>query len=299
MRVITLPIAVFLFFVFSAGATMGQVVTIPLYAEQGDSLDISYTLERVKNGQSNIGEIKAKISIISTSDESFVASWTTQSVTANGRQIDALSPQAASILIGVPIEYLAAWDGSPIQVKDKSQILESLLNLGLMVSDTSDRLMRFYNSMSDDAFAQVLLKVPNIMSVCQYMELPLGEPALYEGQSANPFAGEPFRNDISYLLEDVDEAKQEARIIYKSSFNAEDSMQAAKAAIKQLASDATSMEKEIDTLEIARNDTVDCIIDMQSGWIKSMTSESEMTGSGEKQLEKYSLTVDYHFAEID
>jgi len=139
---ITLPSVKFFFSIFILSFLSGcsqpqennlEPFRIPLSDLTNSKAEITYTHQKIKNGQGRTGEIKALLEIKAKSDEGFIASWTSKSVQVNGVLIDESNPQAGSMLLGVPFDFSMGADGEPIKLLDSEKLFEELPNSAALI----------------------------------------------------------------------------------------------------------------------------------------------------------------------
>jgi hypothetical protein len=282
----------------SSGSAVGAQdnIDLPLYVDSGDRLLIDYSLVHTNNGKSSTGKVSAEIVVGSINDESFLATWTTHKVEIGGKVIDSNSPQASSFLLGVPIEYVSAADGSPMRIADKTSFLETFLDSPVWKSmgpDAGDSARNFFNSLSEEALAQVLLKIPTYMSLCQSMSLPLGIQNDYAVQVPSPIGGEPVDSIVSYTLTAIDEQQENAHIDYTTSLDPESVKQLTIAMIEQFGSGEQPTPEEINSQMIERNESASCNVDIESGWVRTIRYLTETKVADQYKSERYDISVDY------
>ncbi|MDJ0909304.1 MAG: hypothetical protein QNI99_08915 [Woeseiaceae bacterium] len=278
----------------SSAASAQDAQDLPLRVKSGDRLAIEYSHERHENGQAKTGNIVAEILIGDVSDDGFAATWTTQSVEVDGYLIDANSPEAADILLGVPIKYVASLDGAPIRISDRDRLLETMLNGPLFAQqpeEATESLRALMNSMSDDSLAALFLQVPTYMSLCQGMRLIPGEPFEYTAEVQSPVGGEPADAVVSYMLETFDRQSGQAHIEYRSELDPEGAKQMVLTLLEQIDTGFEPDQSEIDAVTIERKDTASCDIDIESGWVESMTVQSVRKVAGQFRSETFVIST--------
>ena len=287
----------------SSGTVSGQdPVDLPLVVHSGDRLLIEYSHERNDNGQAKTGHIVAEIAIRDVGDDGFRATWTTSSVDVGGARIDTSSPQAGAFLLGVPIEYMADSDGSPVRIEDKNQLLDSLLEMPLISSGNSETVasMRsLFESMSEEALAQLFLKVPSHMALCQGTSLSPGE--LNEGvaQVPSPFGSAPVDAVVSYSLRAFDAQRAKAQIEYRLSLDPAGAKKLAIELLDQIDSPNKPSQSEIEGLSIERNDSASCEVNAESGWVESVRFVTEHKVLDQFKSETFLVSVTHSPVRVD
>ncbi len=278
----------------SGVASAEDTFHLPLLIESGDRLVIQYAHERNENGDSKTGNIAAEIVIDDVLDGHFVATWTTYSVEVDGYNLDTRSAAARDFLLGVPIKFEAGLDGAPIRIVDRNRLLDSMFQGATFAGEPEEAIAQvrgIFDSMSEAAFAQLMLKVPAYMSICQETSLPLGERIEDTVLVPNPMGGEPVDADISYVLQTFDTASGNAHIEYESALDPESSKQMVSAFLNQLGIDGNPDESDFDDISIERNDSASCKIDIEDGWVESLTFRTEIQVAGRFQAETYVVSV--------
>ncbi|MEM7502964.1 MAG: hypothetical protein AAF417_13005 [Pseudomonadota bacterium] len=280
-------------------ANAQEIVELPLHAQPGDQLLVDYTIERTQNDEQDTGRVSASVVVADVYDDSFVATWTTTSVSVDGFQIDATSPEAADYFLGVPIRYLAGVDGAPLRIVDKDAFIETLFASSVWAAKSQASVAsaaEFFNSLSEEALAKVFLKVPTYMSLCQGTTLPLGERSEFSVDVPSPLGGKPAAAVVSYQLRAVDDRVGSAQVAYEMKLDPDAAKRLTIAMLKQLGVDDVPADDRLDELLIQRNDAADCSVDTGSGWVTAMTYQNEISVADQYRAETYSATVDYRRA---
>ena len=273
-----------------------EPVNIPLSDLTNRIAKVTYTHQKIKNGESRTGKITALLEIKSKNDEGFVASWTSKSVQVNGVLIDENSPQAGSMLLGVPLKFLTGADGGPIKLLDREKLFEELPNsVAFANSDaqTVEQVISFYKSMDEDTIANVFFKVPSFMSVCQDTNFIVGEINNFPTEQQSPFGEEVLLGNVSYELTSLDTKNNIAYIKYRTEFDKESMTQLAIQSIKKLAPDAPISQKDIDEIVVDRNDSADCEVDISTGWVTDIKYKTMVSASGETNEEIFDISLNW------
>lgn len=281
----------------SSGIVCGQdSVDLPLVVHSGDRLLIEYSHERNNNGQATTGSIVAEIAIGDVGDDSFRATWTTNSVDVGGVRIDTSSPQASAFLLGVPIAYIADYDGTPLRIEDKNQLLDTLLEMPLFSSgnpEVAASVRSLFDSMSEEALAQSFLKVPTYMALCQGTSLSPGERNEATVQVPSPFGGAPVDAVVSYLLKTFDAQRAKAHIEYRLTLDPAGAKRLVAELLDQVASPDKPSQAEIAGLSIERNDSVSCEVSAENGWAESVRFVTENKVLDQFKSETFLVSVSH------
>lgn len=273
-----------------------EPVRIPLSDLTNSKAEVTYTHKKQKNGQGITGEIKALLEIKAKSDEGFIASWTSKSVQVNGVLIDESSPQAGSMLLGVPLDFLTGADGGPIKLLDSEKLFEELPNSAAFANSdakTIEQVINFFKSMDEDTIANVFLKVPSFMSVCQDTNFKVGETNNFPTEQQSPFGEGVLIGNVSYELASLDTKNNTAYIEYRTEFDKESMTQLAVQSIKKLAPDAPIEQKDIDEMVVDRNDSADCKVDISTGWVREIKYSTLINASGETNEETFDISLNW------
>ncbi len=296
-REFSVVIVAWIFLGSGAWAVAQDTIYIPLVPATGDRFLVEYTHERNKNGQSNTGTITAEIAIEDVQDGSFIASWTTNTVMVDGLILDSSSQQAGDYLLGVPIKFVADLDGTPLRIHDKNQLLDAVFGGALFESEpqaTVESVRSFMDSMTEETLAQLFLKVPAYMALCQGTSLPLGERIEAPVQIASPIGGAPVDANVSYQLEAFDSENGKAHIEYRMMLDPESAKRLAVAMMEQAGAADEQTMSEIADVSVERNDAATCDVNTANGWVDSITYTNEIKAAGQFKLEKYVISVRDH-----
>lgn len=289
-------------FASSAAVNAQGTFDLPLFVEPRDRLLIEYTLERKRNGAGNTADVSAEIVVGEVYDDSFEATWTTHSMAVNGFVISSNSPQASELFLGVPIAYIADVDGAPLRINDKSALLTRLFDSSIWESKNEEAVestKQFLGSLSEEALAQIFLKVPMYMSLCQGTSLPVGTRNDYAVQVPSPIGGPPADAVVSYELQTVDELNGTARVEYWVSLDPEGAKRMTMAILEQVGASDAATQQELDELMIVRNESATCDVHIGTGWVSDITYMTETKVADQHASETYTVTVDYKPSSTD
>ena len=281
----------------AVGAVAQELYDIPLKPNPGDRLSIDYVHERNRNGQIVVVDFDAEIIVDAAYDDRFVATWTTHSARIGDLEIVSSDPQAVDYLLGVPIRYIADMDGTPVRIEDKNRMLDSMFDGQLFEMRSEQEIASvgaFFDSLSEEALAQLFLKVPTYMALCQGVSLQLGEWMGATVQTPSPIGGAPVAADISYLLESFDSGTSTAHIEYRMGLDPESAKQMTMALMRQAGVDDESTMAEVAGTNVERNDTAACDVDIDHGWVEEITFFNELKVPGQFQSERFVVSAQLH-----
>lgn len=280
-----------------------ETIDLPLRVEAGLKKKVSYVrdITSVQNGdaKSENGRIIAFIEILAVDEDEFTATWTTKSVERGGQMIDENSADAAAYLIGAPLEFSAALDGSPTEIKNASKIMEDVFN-STIVGDVQDKdalraAKDMFTNMAPDTLAQVLLKVPSLLSICQGTSLRVGEMVSYETELANPLNGESLPATGSYLLSVAPREGENAVIEWRQEIDPKTGKASLISGMKSLLNKSGADKKaldEIDDLPLTIAYSADCEVDPSDGWVRKIDYRQNISMQIVDRKEEWSISVE-------
>lgn len=275
-----------------------DVIELPLRVQSGDLLQINYTHERSDNGQSNSANIVGEILIGDVDEDNFRATWTTISMEVGGYLIDANSPEAPTLMLGIPMRYLADVDGTPIRVENKDELMDMMIDLLIEISGEDsvnlaaiDQTRALFDSMSDEALATAFLKAPTYLAVCQGAELELGQVNEAEVEIPSPIGGAPVSALVTYSLASIDEQEGRAQIEYRSILDPEGAERLVRDLLAQVAGPEGIPEDELAGLSIERNDSASCEVNIETGLTESVTFVTETKALDQHRTETFVISA--------
>jgi hypothetical protein len=268
---------------------------LPLHFAPGDKLVVEYIQWKNKDGQRISGNFVAELSVDDVYEDGYLATWTTLSVVAGGVAIDFGRPQAKDYLLGVPIKFVADKDGAPLRIHEKNVLLSSIFDGPLFSEysdETTERVRRYFESMSEEVLAQALLTVPTIMSLCQGTSLRLGERNEEPTIMPSPVGGEPADATISYLLKEFDRQGGRARIEYRLDIDPESSKKMILEALSQAELVDKEGQSEVEGYAIERYDSASCDIGIEGGWAETISFETRVQVGDRFQQQNFEITIE-------
>lgn len=273
-----------------------SVLELPLKPVPGSKALVEYTLTKNKNGETTRGTITGWIHLFEATDKGFEASWTTESVEADGVVFDKSHPKAASYLIDQPFKYLADVDGLPTRLLEEDDILNHMRDSGIIGepdSDAMERVIAYFKGLSDEDLAQLFLKVPTLMSGCQATALEEGVPREGQEQIKNPFGEGSIMLYTRYLLASVDRDANLATIEFRSDINRDGVARMAQEFIKKLAPEKRDLAREFEDSDAELTTLIDCKVDMQTGWVQSLEASQVIGASGFYAVESFDVNLQW------
>lgn len=290
-RGLVLPIAL----LAAASTGAAEPLELPLIVETGQRMRLEYQHTRLVNRTPRASKVSATLAVIDadSNPDALIAEWLTESVLLDGTRIDAQSPEAAELMIGVPITFVAGTDLSPARIYDRKALLERMMVAEFYddVGDEARQGMRSFLENTDDmALAGVLLKVPGYLSICQNSALTPGEPV----ETATDFATAipDLVIDATIRYEIIEQDEDTAVLKYSTIHDPDDTKAAFKAFVASANPDVMPSDEELDDAVFERSDTADCDIDRGSGWVRKMTYDSKYVTPFGSQIERYVIRVE-------
>jgi len=274
----------------------GSKISLPLQLKQSSKAEIEYRLVKEKNGTSREARIIGALEILLLTNDGFKASWTTESVEVGGVVYGRSSRLAASLLLGIPIRFIGNKDGLPINLYDRELLIKSITKnevFSKLDAAAVKKTVNFLVGLTDEVAAQLFLKVPSYISICQGTNLEEGVLQESREQLPNPLGNAAIDSDVTYKLSAMDNESNTATIEYRSRFNPESLKTTVEHMMAKLASDVKKSTKEIDAFVLSRRDTADCIVDTNTGSVKTMTYSTEIKVAEKSQSERYEISVQW------
>lgn len=279
-----------------------EAIEIPFYVDEGDIHTVQYKFTRMRRNagveESATAEIAAKIELKAISEETFDAEWTTLSVSVDGAPAPIEKAVEEGFYIGVPIAYVARYDGAPIEVVDADKIIHSMFAddgpLGTLDNEARKKTRALFTEMDSATLAQVLLRAPTFMSICQSTALVVGELVEYDDELPNAFGGVPFPARGSYLLASVSDEPYAATIEWSQKLDPEKSKEAVMEIVKKLvpAGSGAEIDAQLANLTLDISNSATCTIDRESGWVSWMNYRKDVIFGDNGNSEIYEISVD-------
>ena len=283
--------------ILTASASEDTYFPLPLFPELNQRFKISYFIDNEKKLSPPTGIlIEASLEVKKITPDGFIAEWTTNlAQTKDDLLIKSNSPQASSLLIGVPLQFHANANGTPLKVVDIDNILTSITN-SVAFSEVEPKVLQqvisFISSMSEESLAQLFFQVPSFMAACQGTNLKIGELSRKQVPIENPFGGQDILSEVEFLLRHIDELKKEVEIGYSSNYNIEGNDGIIEQIYKSLGLNDAIPHDKLDDLTLSRTDSSTCLVDIDTGWVTLMEHTIETKINGESKLERYTVIVE-------
>lgn len=271
-----------------------QTNPLPLKIEPPAKAEIDYNLIKEKNGSVTRARIIGTLDILSATDDGYEMSWTTESVEVGGIVLDRKSKSASTYLFGVPIRFIGDGDGLPIKIHERDTLIEAIFeNEAFADGDeaTKEKVISFFTSMSDDVIAQVFLKAPSHLSMCQGTDLVEGQTLQSQGEVTSPLGDGTILLDSAYTLSSIDRDANQAFIELRASYNPDSLKKVVEQFIRTAAPDDEQLAEEIKEARISRHDTADCVVSTNTGWVQNMVFTTSLAANAETKSDRYEISV--------
>ena len=282
---------------FATSISLAQVdeYQSSLSLQPGQEHRISYVLTREVADKGTTVNVSASILIKAVQPESFFAEWTTESTSYASQAGGKSLALAVEELVGFPIEYWADKTGSPKTLSNKESLIERLVAGSSAFGSNSEagkNVESILGSMSDRSFARMFLKLPTLLAICSESNLRLGEPVQYSTELANPIGDGTIDGFVYYELKRLDRASNTAEIEYWSTYDPRSTQQLIDALLTQAKSNGELSKDEPVSKWIDRIDRASCIINTQTGWVRTMTYSTDIRLLDNRISESYVISVD-------
>ncbi|MEO1595973.1 MAG: hypothetical protein AAFS02_12095 [Pseudomonadota bacterium] len=277
-----------------AVALASEPLELPLIVETGQRMQVNYVHTKRQNDEIRSVDVRGQLHIIDADSDpaNMLVEWQTDSVRADGFEIDARSPQAADLMIGLPITYVASEALEPLRIFDRDDLMRRIFNAEFLVgvdNASRDKMRDFFANMDDTSFAQILLKVPGYIAICHDTALIPGEPSEFDISFPSPVPGVTIKGTGRYLVE-VDSVGA-VTVQMSSTYDPESIKEMALVMMKQAGVEDAPSEEEIAQFRIERTDITNCDVDRDTGWVQRMTFASEIITPAGEQGERYDVDI--------
>ena len=213
-------------------------------------------------------------------------------MTAGDETVDATTPAAGDLLIGVPILFVTTADLTPVRVVDANALLETISTsrfLDGLDEGTRQRTIALFEDMNEQNFAALLLKVPFYLSLCHGTSLVPGEPVEYQTELAAPIGNATVMANGRYAVDVVD--AETARVRYSLSYDPDSVMDLVRTVLAQVDPGRQPSDEELARVRLQKDDRADCTVSRDTGWVTRMSFESRIEVPGRDRAERYEIEV--------
>jgi hypothetical protein len=273
------------------GSAFAQEIDSPFSPPATAVYDIEETRTRTSSEQrtaNGTGIVRATLEIRG-SDAPYQATWTTNSVDAGGVHLDARSPGAAALLIGVPMQLTLNESGAPLAIQDWDGLRQRVFRLLAENTPKNERTAewrqahqtaeRMFAAMKPETAAQTLFADVAVMSLCQGVRLEIGKPLRSDAMMPNALGGPPIRAIITYELLSADRQAGVARILYTSTLDPPSATASIRSSMERITRetgrDVAAVEREWEGVTVTHNTSAECVVDLKTGVTQRITHRVE------------------------
>ncbi len=264
-----------------------RAVEIPFAPGESAVFDIREVRTRTSTDQGGPnGESRIQATLqVGGAGAPYNATWTTNSVEADGIVVNGRTPGAASLLIGVPVALTLDDSGTPMAISDwdglRQRIFQAVREMTPEDERTGEWLRttqateRMFSSRSPATAAQQFFPAITIMSLCQHKGLAIGEPLRSETQTANVLGGPPIQTSVAFELQSVDRQAGTANIIFTSSLDPASAMSSMRETmervLRETGRDRAEVMAEFEGVTLDHSTRAECVVDLQTGVTRTVT----------------------------
>jgi hypothetical protein len=269
------------------GSALAQEIHIPFSPPASAIYDVEETRTRISSapgGANGTAVVRATLEIRG-SGAPYQAMWTTNRIEAGGARIDAHSPGAAALLIGVPMQLTLDERGAPVAIQDWAGLRQRVFRLLEENTPQSERTgewrqahqaaERMFASMKPETAAQTLFPDVAVMSLCQGLRLEIGKSLQSDALTPNVLGGPPFRTIVTYELQSVDRQAGLGRILYTSAVDPQSMIASLRPTIERVVRetgrDMAEVERELAGATVTHNTRAQCVVDLGTGVTQLVT----------------------------
>ena len=198
-----------------------------------------------------------------------------------------------ALFMGTPLPFIADKNGAPLQFFEKEHLLDDLADRAFTLGSKDKDIkmnLSFFLDMSEGSPKLMLLSIPALMSMCQDTELTIGNPTKYQEKSSVTGAGTLDAN-VSFELISIDRSAQLANLIFSSRLDVESQKDILRERSKS--SDTPFTETEIENFLVRGEEQAECLVDMKTGWVKSMTHSYVVNAKNKTNRMTHSIEVNW------
>lgn len=277
-----------------------NIVDLPLDVRSGMSVDFDYEVRRSLNNVREEAIATAQMTIDEVGNPGFAATYTLNSMIANGMRIDSDNRDAMRYFLGAPVNFVADEDGSPLRIADRERLVRDVLASDAFAGAAPElqaRISGFLRNGSDLTLTNNFLELPELISRCHGYQLELNVPLQTTVQTPFDLARTVVDAVVTVELTSLDETSRTATIEAGVEI---DPVQVQDLVDEFLANSGIAVEdlsnEELETLRtMDYRETTTCTVDIDSGWVRKLTHRSNATAMGQSMGELYKLKVSTTF----
>lgn len=242
---------------------------------------------------------KAELEVIDANPGKPILSWTLKSVEVRDELHDKSKPQDEEIFLDIPVQFVANAKGQPQALRNREAVLKNLqenAELPKFKQSPWNDMMPMFEFMSDAVLLAIFSETLDIMSICQGTEMKVGEILEYQEAFENSdsaivrLGGQiahmgKLKSNISYSYFDkldFPDGSNIALIGYKSEIDVESQKALYRERARKYDIPPVS-DTELDADLYKSNETADCQVNSETGWVRQMSYFNQLEASGKTE----------------
>ena len=257
-----------------------QQATFPLMLDirTGLSAEVEYRRLLVDNGELTNTFRHAHVEFLNMVEEGFIGRWTADWVRIGETTIDKTHELASRFFIGVPIEFVANYDGYPLKLRNRAslqQLHDTLFPAATLREDASDVFSFPNDGMDDESMASIFLPALERLSLCHSTDLPLKKAVTTRTEFSANWSNKPVPAEITYELTHLDTTSRAAMISHT---------------LRTLDPEEMSQSKDRNG-QPHHSEVNHCVVDTETGRVKEMSSRTDIKSAHDDGSDTYTIKV--------
>lgn len=277
----------------------GEVFSYPFNPDIGSKWFVHEVRTKTTNDPDKppetTGEVMGKLEVIGHTEEGYVYTWTTSLVEVKGI-ILSVENSDPSLMIGVPITFEAAADGTPIRIQNVEELLsnaEKALSLsGGATTQQAEEAVSLITETDQETLSAMLLQQANLVGSCQGYQLDSDNPIEQNALVPSIGGAPPILTILRVSLIDPGDENRPAIIESYQAFDPESAAHSMFVLFTQISEQQgrpAPQKSEVPPLE--RTTTVTCEVDVESGETVNVISDMTVKAQGMEQSDFRSISV--------
>ena len=285
---------------FGSFPAFSEIYAYPFNPEIGTSWIVHEHRTKTTNreGQTPVseGEVFGRLHVKAHTPEGYLYEWTTTEVRSGGVRLTKENADP-SFMIGLPIPFEAAADGTPIRVFEVDQLIETAI-AGVEASgeevseETRLGIISVFSDTDAATLAATFLQQAELVGSCQNYELDSETPIEQEGYSPSFSGAPPILTKVKTELLDPGTADLPAIIVTRQNFDPESAQASMLELFTKMSADmGRPAPKPEEIPPIERSTTITCRIDTASGETSKVVSDVVVNAQGVKRTDYRELKI--------
>ena len=277
-----------------------EVHSYPFNPEIGTTWIVHERRTKTSNQEGQLpiseGEVFGRLQVTKHTPEGYIYQWTTTEVRAGGEVLTKANADP-SFMIGLPIPFEAAADGTPIRLFNVEQLIENAL-AGLEASgenvtdEARQAVVSIFSGTDAATLAATFLQQAELVGTCQNYELDSENPIEQQGYSPSFSGAPPILTIVKTELTDPGTGERPATIVTQQYFDPESARASMLALFKKVSTDIGKPEPKPEEIPpIERSTTITCKVDTVSGETSKVVSDMVMNAQGVERGDYRDITV--------